>query len=251
MDGGGRRQDGCLERGNTGRSERIGELIDDGLLPDVLVPALEEHVEACELSGQGSLRIVPKALGEQFSVLVEVFDALRHDAHRLPLDMVFPWRVVPRRDDGDVRRFRVDNDHFILPGLWRNGIFPVARRRYIVRRRDGIVLARLVDLDRLAVECRIGEVVGRLPEVEQGEVILPRVFVDAGAAPDDLLEFGHRADCAVEYDQPAGLGDVPQTRNGNLLNLTVVSPGGPKPRHAFQQLLSSMPRGYALFMRRP
>ena len=29
--------------------------------------------------------------------------------------------------------------------------------------------------------------------------------MDAGAAPDDLLELGHRADLAVEHDQPAGL----------------------------------------------
>ena len=32
------------------------------------------------------------------------------------------------------------------------------------------------------------------------------VLVDAGAAADDLLELGHRADLAVEDDQPAGLG---------------------------------------------
>ena len=30
--------------------------------------------------------------------------------------------------------------------------------------------------------------------------------MDAGAAADDLLELGHRADCAVEDDQAAGLG---------------------------------------------
>jgi len=30
-------------------------------------------------------------------------------------------------------------------------------------------------------------------------------FVHAGAAPDDLLELGHRADVAVEDDQTAGL----------------------------------------------
>ena len=46
---------------------------------------------------------------------------------------------------------------------------------------------------------------GRAPEVDQGEVELLRVLVHAGAAPDDLLELGHRADLAIEHDQPAGL----------------------------------------------
>ena len=46
---------------------------------------------------------------------------------------------------------------------------------------------------------------GRAAEVDQREVELLGVLVDAGAAPDDLLELGHRADRAVEHDQPAGL----------------------------------------------
>ena len=48
--------------------------------------------------------------------------------------------------------------------------------------------------------------VGRPAEVDQREVELLGVLVDAGAAPDDLLELGHRAHLAVEHDQPAGLG---------------------------------------------
>ena len=46
---------------------------------------------------------------------------------------------------------------------------------------------------------------GRATEIDEGEIELLGVLVDARAAPDDLLEFGHRADRAVEYDQPAGL----------------------------------------------
>ena len=46
----------------------------------------------------------------------------------------------------------------------------------------------------------------RLPEVDEREVVLLGVLVDAGAAADDLLELGHRADLAVEHDQAAGLG---------------------------------------------
>ena len=46
---------------------------------------------------------------------------------------------------------------------------------------------------------------GRAAEVDQREVELLGVLMDAGAAPDDLLELGHRADLAVEHDQAAGL----------------------------------------------
>ena len=92
------------------------------------------------------------------------------------------------------------------PGSGGMGSSPSSVGRHVVRRRDGIVLARLVDLHRLAVEVGVGEVVGRLAEVDQGEVVLLGVLVDAGAAADDLLELGHRADFAVEHDQAAGLG---------------------------------------------
>ncbi len=77
--------------------------------------------------------------------------------------------------------------------------------RHVVGRSDRIVVAGLVDLNRLAVEVRVGEMAGRAAEVDQGEIELLGVLVDAGAAADDLLELGHRADCAVQHDQAAGL----------------------------------------------
>jgi len=46
---------------------------------------------------------------------------------------------------------------------------------------------------------------GRTAKVDQGEIEFLGVFMHAGAAPDDLLELGHRADFAVEHDQAAGL----------------------------------------------
>ena len=46
---------------------------------------------------------------------------------------------------------------------------------------------------------------GRAAKVDQGEIEFLGVLMDAGAAPDDLLELGHRADCAIEHDQAAGL----------------------------------------------
>ena len=48
--------------------------------------------------------------------------------------------------------------------------------------------------------------VGRAAEIDQREIELLGVLMDAGAAPDDLLELRHGADLAVEHDQAAGLG---------------------------------------------
>ena len=45
----------------------------------------------------------------------------------------------------------------------------------IFRRRDGIVFARFVNLDWIAVEGRVGKVRGRAPEIHQREIELPRV----------------------------------------------------------------------------
>ena len=92
-----------------------------------------------------------------------------------------------------------------VAGRRRDRLVVLVGRRRVVGRRDRIVLAGLVDLHRIAVEVRVGEVAGRAAEVHQREVELLGVLVDAGAAPDDLLELGHRADFAVEHDQAAGL----------------------------------------------
>ena len=92
------------------------------------------------------------------------------------------------------------------PGCRRNRLVVIVGGRHVIGRDDRIILAGLVNLHRLAVEVGIGEVVGRAPEINQREIELLRVLVDAGAAPDDLLELGHRAHGAVEHDEPAGLG---------------------------------------------
>ena len=87
-----------------------------------------------------------------------------------------------------------------------------------IRRDNGAVLPRLVNLHRLAVERRIGKVIGRAAIVHQCEVELAGVLVDAGAASEDLLELGHGAHDAVEHDQPAGLhidAGGEQTRGGD------------------------------------
>lgn len=62
-----------------------------------------------------------------------------------------------------------------------------------------------MDLHGLVVEFRVGEMIGRLAKVEQREIELCRVLVDASPTPDNLLELGHRSDLAVERDDAAGL----------------------------------------------
>src|SRR6202043_1307074 len=100
---------------------------------------------------------------------------------------------------------RAIDDGFVHAQRWRDHIFALAGWRHIVGRRDRVAFARLVNLHRIAVEVRVGEVGGRAAKVDQGEIELLGVLVHAGAAPDDLLELGHRAHRAVETDQAAGL----------------------------------------------
>ena len=145
-----------------------------------------------------------KALGDELAVLVEIFDALGDDAwrrrhrHRSSAASRRRGGIVQVRlaiDDGFVRRRAssgIGSPSSSVGGTSSGGAI-------------GIALARLVNLHRLAVEVRIGEMAGRAAEVDQREVELLGVLVDAGAAPDDLLELGHRADLAVEHDQAAGL----------------------------------------------
>ena len=59
----------------------------------------------------------------------------------------------------------------------------------------------------LAVEAGVGEQARGVAEVQDGEVQLAVLLVDARAAPDDLLELGHAllTEEVVEYDDLAGL----------------------------------------------
>ena len=110
------------------------------------------------------------------------------------------------------------DDHFVFSRLRRNGITVFIHRRDIIGRDDGVILAGLINLHRLAVKIRVGEVVGRTPEINQREIKLLRILMHAGAAPDDLLKLGHRADSTVKDNEPAGLGvnaggEQPRGRN--------------------------------------
>ncbi len=70
---------------------------------------------------------------------------------------------------------------------------------------DGIVRRWFIDLHRIAIEGRIREQCSRALEIHDREKKLVVVLIDARAAPDDLLELGHRVDVLIEHNQMAGL----------------------------------------------
>ena len=177
------------------------KFVNDGLFAFGGLPSLEKVIKAGEAFLQRLLGEVAQGLGDEFAVFVKVLHTLGNDCRvdavnvNLALDRgvrLEPWGNF---DNG-----------FVVGRFWRERGFAVLRARRVVGRSDGIACSRFVYLHRLAVEVRVGKMAGRAPEVHQGEVEFVGVLVDAGAASDDLFEFGHGLDCAVQHDQPAGLG---------------------------------------------
>ena len=178
---------------------RLFQFVDDRLLSIRAAPPREKVVEAGKMAPQFALREIPEALCDQLAVLVEVFDALGHDLDRDVIDVDLPGdhvRTVPRRQNVDDRLFVIARH--------RRDRLAIVRGRY-VRRRNGIIGSRFVDLNRIAVEVGIGEMVGRFPEVDQREVVLLGLLVNSCATPQDLLELRHRLDFPVERNHPTGL----------------------------------------------
>lgn len=173
------------------------QFLNDRLLALGRLPALEEIVEAGEALLQCRPREVAQGLGDELAVLVEIFDALGEDAGANAVDINLANRIT-----GLQRQSRLIGNGFVVARCRRYRV--VALRRF-VGRRDRIAVARLVNLHRIAIEIRVGEMAGHAAKVDQREEELLRVLMDAGAAPDNLLELRHRAYCAVEHDQPAGL----------------------------------------------
>ena len=182
-----------------------GHFLDDRLFAVGSVPASQEVVEACEAFAQDLSGEVAERFGDELAVLVEVFDTLGYDGRgdAVYVDL-FSGSGVWRRPVRIVGGVRVVDDDLAVVGVVGKRVAVVVHGRDLGRI-DGIVLAGFVDLHGFAVELGVGEMAGRAPEVDQREVELACVLVHAGAAADDLLELGHRADRPVEHDQPAGL----------------------------------------------
>ncbi len=141
--------------------------------------------------------VVLERLGDELAVGAVVLDPLGDDVDRDVADDVF-----------DAASARVCTGVFAIAAVGSGFRAAVAflAGNLINGRSDRIIGAGFIDLHWLAVEVRVGEKLGGLLEVHDGEVELAVVLVDPGAAADDLLELGHRLDALVQHDELAGLG---------------------------------------------
>ena len=117
----------------------------------------QEVVEAREAPAQNLPRVVAQGLGDELAVLVEIFDPLgdngRGDA--VHIDLLLRTRNG-RRQAGLI------DDRLALAWFVGCRIVAVTRRRRLGRI-HGIAFLGLVDLHRLAVECRVREMPRRRP----------------------------------------------------------------------------------------
>jgi len=177
-----------LVRERIKRKPFVCEFFDDRLLALCSVPAAEKVIETGKTLLEGLFRKIPQAFGDELAVFVEVFHALSEDGGTNPvhINLASPLYVGLY---GDVRWFAID-DHFVIAGFYWKGGFIIAAGGHVIGRGNGIILARLVNLDWVAVEVGIGEVAGCAAEIYDSEIEFPGVLMDASAAPDDLLRNG-------------------------------------------------------------
>gem|GEM_PF-6567927 len=110
-----------------------------------------------------------QGLGDELAVLVEIFDALGNDARADAIHIDLAHSTAGKRRQ-NVRR--AIDDGLVHARRWRDHILALAGWRHIVGRRDRVAFARLVNLHRIAVEVRVGEVSGRAAKVDQRETEL-------------------------------------------------------------------------------
>jgi hypothetical protein len=178
----------------------VFELLDDGLLAFGRFPAFEEIIEADESLFQGLFREILQALGDEPAFFVEIFHALSDDSGPYPIDIDFA-RLFLVCVDTDIR---LDDDNLVFAGRRRNGRVTLCAG--IVRRGHGVICAGLINLHRLAIKIRVREVIRSAPEINQCEIKLLGVLVNASAAPDNLLELRHAARGTVKHDESAKSG---------------------------------------------
>jgi hypothetical protein len=189
----------------------LGQLLDDRRLALLPPPAAQEGIEAGVLLAHRAAAVIAQRFSNKFAVFIEVFDPLGEDAHRLALDVVLAAWLSGGVGGQWVRKLRI-----LAIAQQRRFAHAVLLRPEVVvfrlggvcflRRQWWILLTRLINLHRLAIEVGIGKVVARLTEIHQGEVKFLAVGMHPRTAADDLLELGHRAHFAVQHNQPAGLG---------------------------------------------
>lgn len=162
---------------------------------------LRASCQAPEPAADGLLGEVTQAPGDELARRVEMLDPFGDDTHAYAVHVgLAVGRVVVVAGPIDVR---VHDEGFVRARGRRNRLVITSGRH--LRRYDRVVRTRRVDLDGVPIEMRVGEVVRRLPEIDQREEVLARVLVDPRATADDLLELSHRADLTVDRDDAASL----------------------------------------------
>ena len=167
-----------------------------------MIPRGEEGIERGVGGADVLAGVVAQALGDDLAVVAHVLDALLDDRDFHAVDGDFPTalgRVFI--EDGNVGLFGFGEVNLVA--------CEVVGDRHVVRFVVGVgnvvVLGGFLHADRIAVEILVRKKRGDVPEIHDREVVLPEVFIDAGAASDDLLELGHGADVRVEDDELTGL----------------------------------------------
>ena len=150
----------------------------------------EEGVEggvACEdvLAG-----VVTKALGDNLAVAAHVLDAFFDDGDFDAVDGDLAFLAVSRSSLSVMSG--VSGPVKSMSSPVRSSMIGVSSD--FVCAGDVVVFACFLHANGIAIEVLVGEERGDVAEIHDGEVVLPKVFIDAGAASNDLLELGHGPD---------------------------------------------------------
>lgn len=170
------------------------ELVDNSLLAIFSIPHDEKVVEGVVFASNVLASIILQAFGHQVARNRIVLDSLGNDLNGNTVNVVLDTTVpiiigirpiVRTGNEGDIERaveLVLVGDHGAI-GSW------------------------LENLDRLAIECGIGEHAGGIAEVKDSEVQLSVRFANARASADNLLELGHAllAVHVVKHNDLAGL----------------------------------------------
>ncbi len=146
------------------------ELVDDRLLAVGWPPALQEVVERWRTPRGRAARVVAQRLGDELAVRAVVLDALGDDADRhVRRRRTCAAGPRPASSSGVAVAARPSGVRGGHPSI---GVSAVVGVDPSSGGTIGSSLAGLVDLHRVAVEVGVGEQLGRLAEVEDGEAEL-------------------------------------------------------------------------------
>lgn len=164
------------------------QLLDDFLFVFGGIPLFEEFIEVVVMPLHRFAGVIADGFCHQ-PILAVILGAFQHWLHAAAFDVIFLARLW---------RWWVNNDAIV--GYWVSAVGFIGVYCAIT------FVFRHVDFNRGAIKVLVGKVLGSALEVDNGEPAFAVLFVDACAAPDHLLEFGHGLDTLIQHDQLAGFG---------------------------------------------